>query len=78
MTNGVAHKESGTTMVVRYQDGAQNISVPADVEVVAIVPGEVSLAPGETAYAVTDKQATGALATHMILVLGGASPGNAR
>jgi hypothetical protein len=78
MTNGVVQKGSGTTLVVRYQDGAQTISVPADVAVVRIVPGEVPLAAGETAYAKTDKQADGKLTTHMILVIGGPPSGNAK
>ena len=73
MTNGVVQKGRGTTLVVRYQDGAQTISVPANVPVVGIVPGEVQLAAGETAYAKTEKQADGTLTTHMILVIGGPS-----
>jgi hypothetical protein len=78
MTNGVVQKGRGTTLVVRYQDGAKTISVPANVTVVAIVPGEVQLASGETAYAKTDKQADGTLTTHMILVIGGSPSGNAK
>jgi hypothetical protein len=78
MTNGVVQKGSGTTVVVHYQDGARTISVPADVAVVRIVPGEVPLAAGETAYAKTDKQADGKLTTHMILVIGGPPSGNAK
>ncbi|WP_157467366.1 hypothetical protein [Edaphobacter aggregans] len=78
MTNGVVQKGSGTTLVVHYQDGAQTISVPANVAVVGIVPGEVQLAAGETAYAKTDKQADGTLTTHMILVIGGPPSGNTR
>ena len=78
MTNGVVQKGSGTTLVVRYQDGAQTISVPANVTVLDIVPGDVELAPGETAYAKTDKQADGTLTTHMILVIGGSPSGNAK
>lgn len=78
MTNGVVQKGSGSTLVVRYQDGAKTISVPSDVAVVAIVPGEAQLAAGETAYAKTDKQADGTLTTHMILVIGGSPSGNAR
>jgi hypothetical protein len=74
MTNGVVQKGSGTTLVVHYQDGAKTISVPANVAVVRIVPGEVQLAAGETAYAKTDKQADGTLTTHMILVIGGSPP----
>jgi hypothetical protein len=78
MTNGVVQKGNGTTLVVRYQDGAQTISVPANVTVLNIVPGEVELAAGETAYAKTDKQADGTLTTHMILVIGGSPSGNAK
>jgi quinol monooxygenase YgiN len=71
MTNGVVQKGRGATMVVRYQGGEQTISVPANVPVVRVVPGEVQLAGGETAYAKTDKQADGTLTTHQILVIGG-------
>lgn len=78
MTNGVVRKGNGTTLVVRYQDGAKTISVPANVAVVGIVPGEVQLAAGETAYAKTDKQADGTLTTHMILVIGGPPSGNTK
>jgi hypothetical protein len=78
MTNGVVQKGNGTTLVVHYQDGAQTISVPANVAVVGIVPGEVPLAAGETAYAKTDKQADGTLTTHMILVIGGPPSGNTK
>jgi hypothetical protein len=78
MTNGVVQKGSGTTLVVHYQDGARTISVPANVAVVGIVPGEVQLAAGQTAYAKTDKKADGTLTTHMILVIGGPSSGNTK
>ena len=73
MTNGVVQKGRGTTLVVRYQDGEQTISVPANVPVVRVVPGDVQLAAGETAYAKTDKQTDGTLTTHVILVIGGPS-----
>jgi hypothetical protein len=78
MTNGVVQKGSGTTLFVRYQDGAKTISVPANVAVVGVVPGEVQLVAGETAYAKTDKQADGTLSTHMILVIGGSRSGNTK
>ncbi len=71
-------RKSGTTLVGRYQDGEQTISVPANVPVVGVVPGEVPLAAGETAYAKTDKQADGTLTTHMILVISGPSSGNGK
>jgi hypothetical protein len=78
MTNGVVQKGHGTTLVVRYQDGERTISVPANVPVVSVVPGEVQLAAGETAYAKTDKQADGTLTTHTILVIAGPSSGNGK
>jgi quinol monooxygenase YgiN len=78
MTNGVVQKGRGTTLVVRYQDGERTISVPANVPVVSVVPGEVQLAAGETAYAKTEKQADGTLTTHTILVIGGPSSGNGK
>ena len=71
MTNGVVQKGHGTTLVVRYQDGEQTVSVPATVPVVSVVPGEVQLAAGDTAYAKTEKQADGTLTTHEILVIAG-------
>ena len=43
MTNGVVQKGRGTKLVVRYQDGQQTISVPDNVQVVGVVPGEVQL-----------------------------------
>jgi hypothetical protein len=78
MTNGIVQKGSGTSLVVRYQDGEQTISLPKKVQVVGIVPGEVQLAAGETAYAKYDKQADGTLTTQMILVIGGPSSGKTR
>jgi hypothetical protein len=78
MTNGVVQKGPGTTLVVRYQDGEKTISVPANVPVVGVVPGKVQLAAGETAYAKTDKQADGALTTHVILVISGPSLANGK
>ena len=52
--------------------------MPAKVPVVGIVPGEVELAAGETAYAKYDKQADGTLTTQMILVISGPSSGKTR
>src|SRR5260370_843815 len=69
MTNGVVQKGNGTTLVVRYQNGAQTISVPANVTVLNIVPGEVELVAGETAYPTTHKQADSTLTPHSILAI---------
>ena len=74
MTNGVAQRASGTTLVVRYQDGSQTISVPANVPVTQVAPGDVTLEAGDAVYAVTVQQPNGKLATSKIFVISGPSP----
>ena len=64
MTNGTVQKGNGTTLVVHYQDGAQAISVPADVPVTQVVPDKVNLVPGDMVYAATTKQSNGTLTTN--------------
>src|ERR1700759_593821 len=51
MTNGTVQKGSGTTLVVRYQDGSKTISVPSDVPVTQVVPEQVTFAAGDLVYA---------------------------
>lgn len=74
MTNGVVQKGSATTLVVRYQDGSQTVSVPANVPVTQVAPGDVTLEPGAAVYAVTVQQANGKLATSKIFVISGPAP----
>jgi hypothetical protein len=69
MTNGTVQKGSGTTFVVHYQDGAQTISVPANVPVTQVAPGKVTLTPGDTVYAATAKQSNGTLTTSKVFVI---------
>jgi hypothetical protein len=71
MTNGTVQKGNGTTLVVHYRDGAQTISVPADVPVTQVVPGTVNLVPGDTVYAATTKQSNGTLTTNKIFLIAG-------
>ena len=54
-------KGSGTTLVVRYQDGALTISVPANVPVSEVKPEQVALGAGNTVYLTTDKLPNGTL-----------------
>jgi hypothetical protein len=76
MTNGTVQKGSGTTLVVRYQDGAQTISVPPDVPVTEVAPVKVTFAEGDTVYATTEKLLDGTLVTDKIfLFIPAASPG---
>jgi pimeloyl-ACP methyl ester carboxylesterase len=74
MTNGVLQKGGGTTLVVRYQDGARTISVPAGVPVTRVEAGSVAVEPGGIAYAVTVKQSDGELATSSIFVVSAPAP----
>src|ERR1700736_6562214 len=69
MTNGTVQKDSGTTLVVQYQDGSKTISVPANVSVTEVAPEQVTLAAGDTIYLTTDKLPDGTLTTDKILVI---------
>jgi hypothetical protein len=66
MTNGTVEKGSGTTLVVRYQDGSQTISVPPNVPVTEVAPEKVTLSPGDVIYATTQKLPDGTLETDKI------------
>jgi hypothetical protein len=66
MTNGTVEKGSGTTLVVRYQDGSQTISVPPNVPVTEVAPEKVTFSAGDTVYATTQKLPDGTLVTDKI------------
>src|SRR4029077_4139962 len=51
MTNGTVQKDSGTTLVVQYQDGSEAISWPPNVRVVEVAPAQDTFANGDTVYA---------------------------
>ncbi len=68
MTNGTVQKGSGTTLVVRYQDGSQTISVPPNVPVTEVVPQKVTFAQGDAVYAATEKLPDGTLVTDKIFL----------
>jgi len=74
MTNGVVQKGSGTILVVRYQDGSQTVSVPANVPVTQVAAGKVTLEAGDAVYAVTVQQPNGRLATNKIFLISGPTP----
>ena len=59
MTNGTVRKGSGTTLVVRYQDGSQTISVPPNVPVTEVAPQRVTFSEGDVVYAATQKLQVG-------------------
>ena len=66
MTNGTVQKGSGTTLVVRYQDGSQTISVPPNVPVTEVAPEKVAFGAGDVVYAATQKLTDGTLTTDKI------------
>jgi hypothetical protein len=66
MTNGTVEKGSGTTLVVRYQDGSQTISVPPNVPVTEVAPENVTFSAGDVVYATTQKLPDGTLETDKI------------
>jgi hypothetical protein len=66
MTNGTVQAGSGTTLVVRYQDGSQTISVPPDVPVTEVAPEKVTFSEGDVVYAATQKLPDGKLVTDKI------------
>ena len=73
MTNGTVQKDSGTTLVVQYQDGSKTISVPPSVPVVEVVPEQVTFATGDIVYAATGKLPKGTLMTNKILLIAAAA-----
>jgi hypothetical protein len=68
MTNGTVQKGSDTTLVVRYQGGAQTVSVPPNVGVTEAVRAKVTLAVGDRIYAATEKLPDGTLTTSKIFL----------
>ena len=68
MTNGTVQKGDSSTLVVRYQDGSQTISLPAGVPVTLVAKTTVTLGAGDTIYAPTEKLPDGKLVTDKIFV----------
>src|SRR5580704_15273726 len=66
MTNGTVQKGGSSTLVVRYQDGSQTISIPAGVPVTLVAKEKVTLGAGDTIYAPTEKLPDGTLTTNKI------------
>jgi hypothetical protein len=76
MTNGTVQKGASSTLVVRYQDGSQTISIPSGVPVVLVAKEPVTVSAGDTVYASTDKLPDGTLTTNKILQIVAASTSN--
>jgi hypothetical protein len=78
MTNGTVQKDSGTTLVVQYQDGSKTISVPPNVPVVEVAPEQVTFATGDLVYAATEKLPNGTLMTNKILLIAASASPNTK
>ena len=78
MTNGTVQQGGNSTLVIRYQDGSQTISVPAGVPVTLVAKEKVNVGSGDTVYAVTEKLPVGTLTTNKIFQVVAASAGNAQ
>ena len=76
MTNGTVQKGGSSTLVVRYQDGSQTISIPSGVAVVLVAKQPVTVSAGDTVYAATEKLPDGTLTTNKILQIVAASTSN--
>jgi len=76
MTNGTAQKGDSSTLVVRYQDGSQTISIPSGVPVVMVAKEPVTVSAGDTVYAATEKLPDGTLTTNKILQIAAATGSN--
>jgi hypothetical protein len=74
MTSGTIQKGGNSTLVVRYQDGSQTISIPAGVPVTLVAKEPVALGAGDTVYAATEKLPDGTLTTNKIFQFVAASP----
>ncbi|KQO73083.1 hypothetical protein ASF22_01765 [Methylobacterium sp. Leaf87] len=72
MTNGAVGTLSGTegrTLLVKYQGGEKKVTVPDDVPVTLVDPGEKSiLVPGSKLVAFTKKGADGTLSAPILIV----------
>ena len=78
MTNGTVQKDSGTTLIVQYQDGSKTISVPPNVLVVEVAPEQVTFATGDVVYAATEKLPNRTLMTNKILLIAAAASPNTK
>ncbi len=76
MTNGTVQKGDSSTLVVRYQDGSQTISIPSGVPVVMVAKEPVTVRAGDTVYAATEKLPDGTLTTNKILQIAAATGSN--
>jgi len=76
MTNGTVQKGDRSTLVVRYQDGSQTISIPSGVPVVMVAKEPVTVSAGDFVYAATEKLPDGTLTTNKILQIAAAAGSN--
>jgi hypothetical protein len=74
MTNAtVQNSGPGKTLVLKYKEGSQTVSVPPNVEVNQIVPKPATLAVGDTVNAAAEKQPDGTLVTNKVYLIAAAA-----
>ena len=78
MTNGTVQKGGSSTLVVRYQDGSQTISIPAGIPVMLVAKVPVTLGAGDVIYAPTVKLPDGTLTTDKVFQFIAASSSNGK
>ncbi len=78
MTNGSVEKGGGSTLVVRYQDGSQTITIPDGIQVTLVAKVPVTLGAGDVIYAPTEKLPDGTLTTNKIFQFIAAATSNAQ
>jgi len=72
MTNGTVSRQAGSSLMLRYKDGAsggsQTIAIPAGIPIVAIEPGESGdLQPGVHVFVVASRNSEGAFTADRVL-----------
>lgn len=68
MSNGTVTKATGSTLVVQYTGGSQNVTVPANTPVTEIKPASKQLAAGDRVVIIATKQSDGTLAASKALI----------
>jgi hypothetical protein len=76
MTNGSVEKGGSNTLVLRYQDGSQTITIPAGTPVTLVAKVAVTLGAGDVIFAPTEKRPDGTLTTNKVFQFIAAAPSN--
>jgi Domain of unknown function (DUF5666) len=70
MSNGNVASSTGSTMVVQYASGSQNVTIPSNTPVTEIRATSKPLAAGETVVVLATKRGDGTLSANRVLLAG--------